>query len=412
MEDIFCYGLDLNWDAALISRFNTKTKEPEPVCFGKDEQELSMPVVLSRRNSDGEWLSGQEALRAAARGDAVQAGDLLRRLSEDTGIAVGSETYRADFLMEEYLRRIVSMIREPGGGRITLLAVTLPEGAAGLARTLAGIFSRLGVSREQLMFLSHTECFMRYIVNMKPELRMNDAALFECSREHFYFDRVSFSKKQEPQAVISERKDFTDEYYGGRIDREEAERKAYWFYSMAQQQLSSRPAASVFVTGEGFSDGWAMEALKKLCEERRVFYGQNLFVRGACYAAYMQLNSREYIFLNENMTREDIMVKAYHDANEQYFVLSEAGSDYRCVRRTLRLILDDTDEIEFFVNHAMRREPVHEVMILDHLMQRENKTVRLELRLFYADRDTPVVQLRDIGFGKEKTTHRIWEQIL
>ena len=60
----------------------------------------------------------------------------------------------------------------------------------------------------------------------------------------------------------------------------------------------------------------------------------------------------------------------------------------------------------------MRREPLHEVMILDHLMQRENKTLRLELSLFYVDRDTPVIQLRDIGFGRERTTHRIWEQLL
>lgn len=412
MEDIFCYGLDLNWDVALISRYNIKTKEPEPVCFGRDEQELSMPVVLSRRNSDGEWLSGQEAVRAAARGDAEQAGGLLRRLLEDTGAVLGGEAYRPEFLMEEYLRRIVAMIRQAGSERITLLTVTLPEGAAGLDRKLTAIFARLGIQREQLLFLSHTECFMRYIVNMKQELRMNDAALFECDNEHFYYDRVCFSRKTEPQAVMSERRDLTDEYYGGGIHQEETERKAYWFYNMALQQLGSQTVASVFVTGAGFADGWAMEALKKLCEGRRVFYGQNLFVRGACYAAYMELTSRDYIFLNENMTREDIMVKAYHDANEQYFVLSEAGTDYRTVKRTLRFILDDTNEIEFFVNHAMRREPVHEVMILDHLMQRENKTVRLELRLFYVDRDTPVVQLRDIGFGREGTTHRIWEQIL
>lgn len=412
MEDIFCYGLDLNWDVALISRYNVKTKEPEPVCFGRDEQELSMPVVLSRRSLDGEWLSGQEAVRAAVRGDAEQAGGLLRRLLEDTGAVLGGEAYRADFLMEEYLRRIVAMIRQSGGVQITLLAVTLPESAKELEQKLTEIFGRLGIQKEQLLFLSHTECFMRYIVNMKQELRMNDAALFACDNEHFYYDRVYFSRKKEPQSVMSERKDFTAEYYGGGIDKEEAERKAYWFYNMVQQQLSSQTVASVFVTGAGFADGWAMEALKKLCEGRRVFYGQNLFVRGACYGAYMELTSREYIFLNENMTREDIMVKAYRDAKEQYFVLSEAGSDYRTVKSTLRFILDDTNEVEFLVNHAMRREPVHEVMILDHLMQRENKTVRLELRLFYVDRDTPVVQLRDIGFGRECTTYRIWEQIL
>lgn len=213
-------------------------------------------------------------------------------------------------------------------------------------------------------------------------------------------------------AALSEKKDLTGEYYGGGIHREEAERKSYWFYNMVQQHLKNQPVASVFVTGAGFVDGWAMGALQKLCEGRRVFYGQNLFARGACYAAHMRREEPVCLFLTEEMTREDILVKAYHDAKEQYFLLSEAGSDYHDVKQTLRFILDDTDEVEFLVSHAMRREPLHEVMILDHPVRRENKTVCLELKLFYVDRDTPVVQLRDVGFGKERTTHRIWEQIL
>ncbi|MDE7326827.1 MAG: hypothetical protein K2N63_11200 [Lachnospiraceae bacterium] len=410
MEDTF-YGLDLNWDTALLSRFNTRTREPEPVCYGKDNQELAMPVILGRRDGDGGWLYGAEAVRAAAHGEAAEASGLLEGLLSGRETLLCGETYCAELLMEEYMRYILTLIRQAGGEKVTLLAVTLPEGAGRAKALLAGIFGHLGLAGH-IIFLSHTECFMRYIVNMKPELFLNDTALFACDGTHFFYDRVCFARKRQLQSVLSERKDFTQEYYEGGICGEEAERKSYWFYNMVVQQLSSQPVTSIFVTGAGFADGWAMEALKKLCDGRRVFYGQNLFARGACYAASMHQSAQEYVFLGEDMTREDIMLKAYHDAKEQYFVLSQAGSDYRSVSRTLRFILDDTNEIEFLVDHVMRREPLHEVMILDHLMQRENKTVRLELSLFYVDRDTPVVQIRDIGFGREKTTYRIWEQVL
>ena len=409
--DTFCYGLDLGWDTALLSRYNIRTKEPEPVCFGKDNQELAMPVVLGRRGN-GTWLYGNEALCAIARGEAEEASALLKNLINHTDTTHLGQTYQPEFLMEEYLRHLLALMRQSGGSQITVLALTLAEGAGKAESLLEKILVRLGIAQEQLLFLSHTECFMRYIVNMKPDLWMNDAALFVCDNTYFYYDRVYFARKRQAQSVLSERKDFTEEYYGGGIYNEEAERKSYWFYNMALAQLSTQSVTSIFVTGAGFADGWAMEAMKKLCDGWRVFYGQNLFARGACYAAFMQLSAREYIFLGENMTREDIMLKAYHDAKEQYFVLSEAGSDYRKVKRHLRFILDDTDEVEFLVDHVMRREPLHEVMILDHLMQRENKTLRLELSLFYIDRDTPVVQLRDIGFGREKTTYRIWEQLL
>lgn len=412
MEEEFCYGLDLGWEMALLSRYNVRTKEPEPVCCGKDGQELSMPILIGRRSVDGEWLCGQEAAHAVADGKAQAAGSLLKRLLSGEEVFLCGQTYHAKSLMEEYLRWVLSLLNPPAGKRITMLAVTLPEGAREACGTLADLFARLDVAVGQLLFLSHTECFMRYVVNMKQDIWAHDTALFECGETHFYYERVYFSRKREPMAALSEKKDLTGEYYGRGIYREGAERKSYWFYNMVQQQLKNQPVASVFVTGSGFADGWAMGALQKLCEGRRVFYGQNLFARGACYAAHMHFGKPVCLFLTEDMTREDILVKAYHDAKEQYLLLSEAGSDYRTVRQTLRFILDDTDEVEFLVDHAMRREPLHEVMILDHPVRRGNKTVCLELRLFYVDRDTPVVQLRDIGFGKERTTYRIWEQIL
>lgn len=412
MEEGFCYGLDMGWEMALLSRYNARTKEPEPVCRGKDGQELSMPILLGKSSMDGGWLCGQEAAAAAAAGKAEAVGGLLGRLLLGEELLLCGQMYRAEFLMEEYLRWVLSLLKPPAGGKIAMLVVTLPEGTKKVRGALADMFARLGIAEEKRIFLSHTECFMRYIVNMKPEIWTHDAALFECDETHFYFERVYFSRKREPMAAFSERKDLTGEYYGRGIHREEAGRKSYWFYNMVQHQLKNQPVASVFVTGSGFADGWAMDALQKLCEGRRVFYGQNLFARGACYAAHMCGEEPVCLFLTEGMTREDILVKAYHDAKEQYFLLSEAGSDYQDVKQKLRFILDDTDEVEFLVNHAMRREPLHEVMILDHPLRRENKTVCLELRLFYVDRDTPVVQLRDIGFGKERTTHRIWEQIL
>ncbi len=145
LEDTYCYGLDLSWDTALLSRYNTRTKEPEPVCFGKDNQELAMPVLLSRRVSDGGGLYGAEAARGAAHGEASAASGLLKGVLEGGQIVLSEENLGAEFLMEEYLRYILSLIRQSGGGSITMLAVTLPEDAGRAKIPLAGIFGRLGL---------------------------------------------------------------------------------------------------------------------------------------------------------------------------------------------------------------------------------------------------------------------------
>ena len=43
--------------------------------------------------------------------------------------------------------------------------------------------------------------------------------------------------------------------------------------------------SSIQINGEGFDQEWAQKSVKLLCYQRRkVFYGNNLFARGACSA--------------------------------------------------------------------------------------------------------------------------------
>ncbi len=411
----FYYGLDLGWDITQLSRFNKKTGQPESVCLSGREQELLMPAAICRRTADGEWFAGQEAVRLAARGAGELVSGLLGRLMIKDSIVLGGKEYTPDLLMEQYFRKLSGFLRQCyGTAEVTKLAVTLPKEAEGLKETLTEVFSRVGIGKEKLCFVSHTECFMYYCINMPQELWVNDVALFDCDEQHFYYERLSCSKKRQPIVVLAREEDFSEKYKKLTAKDETQERKGYWFYNLAVQLLQGQPVTTLYITGAGFAGGWADEAMKKLCEGRRVFFGQNLYTKGACYAAKMTTDgsNADYMLLCGNMTQESIYVKLYQDSKERYVELSCAGTDYRKAGGCLRVVLDGTQEIEFLVSNALKREPVHEVMILENLIRRENKTVMLELSLSYADRETPVVQIRDLGFGSYAKTGRIWEQIL
>ena len=415
MENAFYCGLDLGSEMVQASYYSWKAREPESISISGDQQEFLMPAVLCKKTETSEWLAGEEAVRCASKGGGELVGGLFGRLLSGEEAVIGEKKYPARQLAEQYLKWLLKMIEQcTGTAKFTVLAVTLPEAAQSLRAVLADIFSGLGIPKDRLLFLSHTECFAYYTVNMPPELWMNDVALFDYNEESFYFERLMFARKRQPLPVMSERQDLTEELKLQDIARETPERKSYWFYNLAMQQLQKQPVTTVYVTGSGFAGGWPEEALRALCNGRRVFFGQNLYTKGACYAAKMagDKSDRNFIFLNDNMIRDTISLRIYRDARNGYMELARAGTDYRQVGRKLRMILDDTNEIEFLVDNVLKKGLVHEVMILDNLVKRENKTIRLELTLFYADRDTPVVQLRDIGFGAAKATGRIWEQIL
>ncbi|MDE7299416.1 MAG: hypothetical protein K2N94_11395, partial [Lachnospiraceae bacterium] len=306
MADSFYYGLDLSWDITQISRFNGKTGQPESVCFSGEQQELLMPAVLCRQ-TEGGWVSGQEAIRLAAKGEGVLVSGLLGRLLAGKEELIAGETWSANALMEQYLRKLLEICRQCyKTSELTKLAVTLPAKAEELRSLIGDIFVRIGVPEEKLKFLSRTECFMYYCINMPKELWQNDVALFDCDEEHFLYERLSCSKRKEPLTLFARSEDFSEEYRVHTAKEEPEDRKAYWFYQLAMQQLHNQPVTALYITGSGFADGWADEVMRKLCEGRRVFFGQNLYTKGACYAAKMagEGTDADCVLLSGDMIQE------------------------------------------------------------------------------------------------------------
>ena len=78
-------GYDLCADYSQISYYNTEKEEPDSVNFdGQNE----IPTVLCRLFSNGEWLAGQQALKAAEAGN---------------GKSNGGSRKNAYFLSEQYV---------------------------------------------------------------------------------------------------------------------------------------------------------------------------------------------------------------------------------------------------------------------------------------------------------------------
>ena len=61
---------------------------------------------------------------------------------------------------------------------------------------------------------------------------------------------------------------------------------------------------SVYLIGDGYRDGWADESLHYLCRGRRVFQGNNLYSKGACYGMMERLHPgeewKEHVYLGDD----------------------------------------------------------------------------------------------------------------
>ena len=324
--------------------------------------------------------------------------------------------FTPEVLLEKYFRKIFGILRQRyQNNSIRQLVITLRNCTLQTEERLYGVMLALGIDRDRVKIISHTTGFMYYIVSQPKDVWVNDVALFDYGVNGLRYCQLSFGRKGTPTAVVADCVDLSEDISFEMLSQMSAERLAHAFESIANLTLHKKIITSLFVTGRGFEGDWATDVLRRLCMGRRVFLGQNLYTKGACYAARALVQNRlqEYCFLPEECIKASVSLRVYHDAQAYQLELASAGDNWKTAGTSCTLILDQCNELEFTVSDVVRKDKVLDIMTLDGPMRKERRATRLQLTFRFINRDTAVVKLKDIGFGEfYKTNYRVWEQIL
>ena len=255
---------------------------------------------------------------------------------------------------------------------------------------------------------------MYYAVSQSKELWANNVGLFEYDEDGLKYTNLTVDKRTLPYIVGTDTQDLS--HIMSYEALEENQDIEYMFLNTANTILHKKMVTTIYVTGKGFEKAWATEALRKLCNGRRVFRGQNLFTKGACYAARALTEEeklKEFIFLDDDMLTSDISITTYHDAKIHDVVLARAGTLWSDIDASIDIIPDNEDEIQITDRNILSRETRAHILSLSGFAARENKMTRFTVRIRFADRNTCIVTLKDNGFGEfSPSTNRIWERYI
>ncbi len=176
------------------------------------------------------------------------------------------------------------------------------------------------------------------------------------------------------------------------------------FYRFISKTLGKELFSSVQITGEGFDQQWAQQSVKLLCHQgRKVFYGNNLFAKGACIAGKDRLEDKKlkgYRYLSDSLVAVDVGMDMRVMGSPAYYPLIESGSNWYECSASCELILDDTSELVFVVSIPEETEKKRVAMALDGLPKRPNRTSRLSLTLKYVSPRDCEITVKDLGFGE------------
>lgn len=413
MAEAYYIGMDLCSDSTQISFYNDISREPETVNQLNNKETYMMPNILFYSNSTGDWYVGSEASEARFKEDGVVLDELYKNAKSEDVVEVGgtSYTYRQLFVMMLKMH-VNSFLYRYEGATVKKLVITLPEYNKDIFRILKNFHKELGIPEENVEITSHLDSGLYYIFNQDSDLWINSVALFDYNADGLNYYRIDITRGKDPEIISVTHEDYTAQFnlalFGGDNILMDVT-----FAKIADHEMKKTYISSVFLTGLGFSEKWMNKSRNILCQGRRVFAGQNIYTKGACYKAvggeYEEFYKKYFVETKENVIF-DVGISS-GDEEDEFIPIALGGRQWYNIHGKINVILDDTDMITLIYKSRRTEQEVRETVKLHGIPKRPNKTSKFSLEVEFEDPHRGAVIIRDVGFGKLfPTTNKIYRK--
>lgn len=285
---------------------------------------------------------------------------------------------------------------------------TVEELSPRMVDILGKVAMGLQLKAQHICFQSHRESFYVYMLHQNKELWKNDVMIFEydTSLKLMHLER---NIKTTPKVVFirqaeypeMERKIWAEAENEKQQEMMELDQQ---FLEIAEDNLKNSNVSTIFLLGDGFKEGWAKESLKLLCKNRRVFQGNNLYSKGACYGMLERMNPsaewKENVYLGVDKLKSNIGIRVLRQGKESYYAILDAGVNWYEAESEFDVILESGNELKFVITPLTGGNVTNRVVILEGLPERPARTTRLNVHIEMTAVDQAAITVEDMGFGE------------
>ncbi len=414
-------GFDLGNDYSQISFCRANQSMPDTMSLVMGEEQYNIPTLLCRRSNADEasaWCIGKEAQKLSSQGEGQAVGNLLELAQSGGSVELNGKAYSAADLLAIYMRKAFALL----SAYVSLddvcgVAFTLSEMDSDIMESVRAAAEKIGIGGAELYFLSREDCFFQYILHQPEEMWIHEVLLYDYRSDGVMSYTLRMNRQTTPAACFIESELFeemklpfdaekSDEMYK-RLDTE--------FLGIAKKQCDEHNITSVFLLGDSFSREWCKESLRFLCKGRRVFQGNNLFGKGACYGAreriYPSTLSTSYIYLAEDKLVANVGMVCDRGQDEVYFPILDAGTSWYDAKREFDVILAKNNTLTLNIEPVDGGKPRIAKISLEGLNVRGNRTNRVGLKFYMETPDAVQIEITDKGFGEfYASTGKAWRE--
>ena len=292
-------GIDFGKEYTQLCYYDRKGEEPRSLTMKVGTSQYEAPTCLCWRVEQKDYCVGLEAEYFAREKGGVLIDRLYEIVEKEEKVQICGEQREPWELLAGFLNGMLRFLGVMDIVKNTkCLVITAPSIHNTQVKNFRKACEYLGFPEEKYMMMDYGESFYYYAMTQKRETWNRSVAWYAFKGKHVTFRKLTIQPSVKPALVkLEEPEETTLSGDGEMLDDS--------FCRFIGKTLGAELYSSIQITGDGFDQQWAQQSVKMLCfQKRKVFYGNNLFAKGACAAGKERLEDkrlRGYRYLSDSV---------------------------------------------------------------------------------------------------------------
>ena len=433
----YIIGYELGQKHVQMSYLKIGEKEPETFSLEQDQKVYNIPFVLCKNEETNLWYIGQEAIINYQKNGGILLSGLLDSAYWGKLVEVNLESYDSCALLALFVKRSFAYLT---------MAVPLEKIAAimfvvenldqKMVKSLRKMVGFLQLPHVLIHFMGKEESFFYYNFHTEQALWNNQVYLYEMQDGKLTSYELYLNRNTKPMVALIEKKEYKefplmltkrqnsyDESrqlkIGERLPETEEE-KEIWdhlFLKNLTDDMAEKIVSTVYLIGNGFLGEWYQKSVRFLCTKRRVFLGNNLFSKGACYALLEKAAPGElassYVYLGNDKLKVNVGMEVLRQGVKSYLAVLDGGCSWYDCKKEWDMILEDEEQLNFKII-PLNGKNIRQVQIVLHgLVKNKSRLYRIHVEACMDSRNEMKVKVWDKGFGEFYfSTGQCWEETI
>lgn len=352
-------GYDLGDDYSQISYYIYGQEEVETAATVVGTRQYNIPTVLARKKETNQWFYGKDAIKYSETEEVTLLTDLLTLACKGERVEADGESYDPTALLAIFLKRSLTLLSFVAPvDKIEAIMFTVEGLDERSVEVLAKAAVNLNLKTSRIFFQSHTESFYYFTLHQPPELWNYQVLACQHDGRRLKTYRLECNKRTTPIVVLIDEEVYDTLVIPEQDEPEEIKQDAYRladdrFLEILKSQCEGRIISSAYLLGDGFKAEWNEKSLQFLCRNRRVFQGNNLFSRGACFSLMEKdtpsETGKKYVYLGKDRLKSNIGMNVVRQGKKAYYALLDAGENWYEAKKECEFLLEGEKEIAFVV---------------------------------------------------------------